>query len=186
MKKTLVFAIFALLLVLPVSTAGTVSTAETYCAGADLIQPVDMWVVGDGCHWSNQFNDTETVNIPGTATYTVTGVVHRGNPGQCQTHEVFTTTINGQTGPVVQDDADPCAETTTEEYLGTFNLVAGDTVVYMDTAAKCPPDTQANSVDLSQLCFYEDGNKEVPEFGVIGALVAVAGVAGFAVFRRKY
>lgn len=157
---------------------------EEFCKNADAVIPVDLSVVGEDCHWSNKISDTENINIPQADNYYVTGIVERGNPGQCQTKEEFTLEMNGQTGPVAQDDADPCIITTREQYVGTFDLDAGNQPVNMRTAAKCPPDETPNSVKVTALCLYNSDN-DVPEFGLIGAALAVAAIGGFVIFRRR-
>lgn len=159
---------------------------EDHCKDAEFVVSTQMWVTGDGCHHSGQTQDTILIDIPETKKYYVTGSVYRGNADQCQPSEEFYVEMNGQTGPVVEDEADPCSPPmTTEEYLGTFDLEAGQEMLYMNTAAKCPPDTSANSVDLTQICFYDD--EEIPEFGAIAASIALIGaVAGFFIFRRKH
>lgn len=179
MNKLLVYAILAALLIV------SVSATEQICPGADFVEQVDMWVVGDDCHHSDKTTDSAIVDVPKTAVYYVTGVVNRGNPDQCQTNEAFYLENDGQLGSIVQDDSDPCAIFHGEEYVGTFSLSTGQEVFNMNTASKCPPDVHANSVDVETLCFYEEGDGEVPEFGMIGAAIVVATIAGIVIFKRK-
>ena len=157
---------------------------DDFCKNADAVIPVDLSVVGDGCHWSGKITDSEDINIAQTDEYYMTGIVKRGNPGQCQTKEEFYLNIEGQQGPVAKDDADPCAMTVEEQYVGTFNLDKGIQTVNMYTAAKCPPDQTANSVEVTALCLY-NGSNDVPEFGFVGAIIAVVAVGGFVIFRKR-
>lgn len=158
------------------------------CEGADFIVQTDLDVAGDGCHWKGQISDSEEIYFPSSATYTIRGIAERGSPSDfpdyCQDQERFHIEVNGQSGPIVEDDPESCAITLTEEYLGTFQIEEGIQTVNMYTDAECPPDKEANSVHVDTLCFYEDG--EIPEFGAIAASVALIGaIAGFFILRRK-
>ena len=89
--------------------------------------------------------------------------MHRGNPDQCQIKEEFYTTINGVEGPTVTDKENPCGEATLWEPLGTFPFTAGSNTIHMTTAAHCPPDTHANSVEMSELCIRYETTTTIPQ-----------------------
>ena len=121
---------------------------------------VDMSVVGLNCDNSWKIVDYETVSAPLEGIYRVTGEVHRGFPGQCQANEDFYLRIHGENGPETEDDANPCAVSVRWDYLGDFHLNQGSNTIAMITAAQCPPDTTANSVELERICI-----EYVPECG---------------------
>lgn len=162
---------------------------EDFCRGADAIIPVDLVVVGDDCHHSDRTTDSEMITIPDSKQYYMTGVVKRGDfsdyPDNCQDNEAFYAEINGQQGPTVADDPASCTVFYGEEYIGTFDLEAGDEVLSINTVAACPPDDSPESVHMDYVCLYGDGDNEVPEFGLIGAIVAAAAIAGFVIYKRK-
>lgn len=161
---------------------------EEICENADVVIPVDLGVVGEDCHWSNKISDTENINIPASGEYYATGYVERGDisdyPDYCQDQESFYISIEGQNGPEVEDDAESCKVFRGEQHIGNFNLDAGLNKVDMYTTAKCPPDESPNSVRVKAICLYSEDN-EVPEFGIIGAVLAVAAIGGFVIFRRR-
>ncbi len=123
----------------------------------------EMWVVGDGCYSPERTTDSQTITVPVSGNHEVLGLVHRGNPDQCQIKEEFYTTINGVDGPVVTDKENPCDEVTLWEPLGTFPFNEGSNTVHMTTAAHCPPDEHANSVDMSELCIRYETTTTIPE-----------------------
>jgi uncharacterized repeat protein (TIGR01451 family) len=141
-------------------------TPTVTCDGADYQIPVHandddnepMWVVGDGC-WTplgvltyrNQ--DFTNINVP-AGNYAVKGIARRGNPGQSQTNESYFLEINSVKGATSTDDIDPDAQSLRLDVLGNFDFNGGGDTVYMNTAAKCPPDTHANSVEVEKLCLW--------------------------------
>ena len=127
------------------------------CVGADYEYDVDMWVVGENCHGSKHYNDTAAIDVPLKAAYLVKGEVHRGSIRHCQANEDFYIEIDGQIGPETEDDIDPCAISVRIDEFGEFNLTSGMNDVIMHTAAACPPDNSANSVDLKKICLYRIG-----------------------------
>jgi len=143
---------FAVLLAL--SASSVTASDEATCEGADLTFDVSIWTVGIDCHSSNRIQDSTVIDVPVAGTHKLNGIVSRGHPGQCQINEAFTITINGDTGPVAEDDADACAETVHPDFLGEFNFNEGANTVIMDTAAECPPDKKANSVSVRTLCIF--------------------------------
>ena len=160
----------------------------TVCEGADFVVETDLGVTGVDCHWKGQTYDSEDVSIPEDGTWTIKGLVERGSPSDlpdhCQSGERFHIGVDGLSGPIVEDDPDPCAITLTEEYLGTFPMEAGTEKINMYTDATCPPYTEAESVHVDTLCFYKEG--DIPEFGAIAASVALIGaIAGFFILRKR-
>ncbi len=127
------------------------------CINAAYVYDVDMWVVGEGCHYTNKIQDSVSINVPVANVYSVKGAVIRGKEGSCQTNEAFYLEINGKKGPTASDDSNPCAVTSKLDDLGVFDLSAGTINVAMHTASKCPPDTHPNSVGLRKICLYSGG-----------------------------
>ena len=146
----------------------------------------NMGVVGYGCnnYWPNE-NSAWVWMSGGTETYDVYGYVIRGRSDDCQTNEDFFLTIAGINGPETEDDADACASSERLEFLGTFPLNHGWNKIKMTSAAVCPPDKTANSVDLYKLC-VAPVPPSAPEFPTPLAAVAVFALApGIAYVARK-
>jgi len=156
MRKSLLLISATLFLLL----IGFVQATE--CADADYVFEETMWVVGDGCHNSNRISDSMFVDVE-EGRYYVEGLISRGNVGQCQTNEDFFLEINSDFGPDTEDDLDACAISTRMEYLGIFDFTQDSNEIIIHTAAQCPPDTYANSVDLTKICLYLE--EEEPECG---------------------
>ncbi len=112
----------------------------------------NIGVVGYGCnyYWPNQISTKVKINEAGT--YDVYGYVIRGQSRDCQASEDFFLSIAGIDGPVSEDDAHACASSVRLDFLGTFPLEEGKNLITMTSAANCPPDRTANSVELERLC----------------------------------
>jgi len=181
MKKT----IATIMMLIAITTIATAQPAGTIC---DLYINLDpnMWVVGDGCHNSDRTTDSQAITVPEAGNHQVIGLVHRGNPDQCQLKEEFYTTINGVNGSIVTDKENPCGEATLWEPLGTFPFTTGDNTIHMTTAAQCPPDELANSVEMTELCIIYEDIPEAPEFSSLAiALAALLTTPAFAYLLVK-
>jgi len=182
-KKFLVVMILIASLSTINSTTAT-DDQDIYCDGADLIFPTDMWVTGVNCHQDGQVTDSEIIDVPVEGRHNVYGVVHRGNPGQCQTNEDFYLEVNSEFGPETEDDLDPCAQTIREDYLGEFYFDPGENEVIMHTASICPPDVHPNSVDIRDICVYY--GEEIPEFSALtGGIATILSIGLILLFRKR-
>lgn len=116
--------------------------------------PVDLSVRGEGCEITSKTQDSKTFPLQLAGNYDVDAYAIRGESGKCntQTNESFTARIGGNTGPIAEDDADECTISSRNQYVGTFELVAGDNTVAIKTSSQCPPDNSPNSVKVSHLC----------------------------------
>ena len=95
------------------------------------------------------------ITVSKAGRYTVHGVAVRGQPdrSQAQKYENYYIEINGQEGVKEErDDTDPYAYSVRLEYLGDFNMRAGNNLLVMHTLTTCPPAESANSVSLRKLC----------------------------------
>src|SRR3989344_2079045 len=155
LKILTIALIFLSSLFIITNVSAVCNTPECLCEGADLIIPVNMIVTGEGCYKENLSIATSQISITETADYEVYGIIQRGNPNQTQTNEAFYLIINGKQGPTSLDDTDPAAITLRREFLLYQYLTQGSHTVTMHTAAQCPPDKTANSVDLTHLCLYK-------------------------------
>jgi len=151
MKITQNIIIVLLVLVIAINVS---AQDEQFCLGADQVIDVDLWVAGDGCLPCCQ-TDEEHHYVAESGRYEVRGVVHRGNPDQCQTDEDFFLSVEGQEGPTKYDHSDPCLEKTEEMVLGDFYLRSGFNQFQLNTASRCPPDIHPNSVDITKICIYK-------------------------------
>ncbi len=163
MNKTnlLLIAILALSL-FSISSASASLDPQVACEDADLVIPVNLNVVGVDCHNSNKTLDSIAIQVPSSGEYTIKGIVERGKLGQKQKNEAFFLEILGSKGPTAEDDAGEDAITSRLDFLGIFNLPSGSVNVEMKTSSICPPDTDANSVDLTYICLYKENN-ETPD-----------------------
>lgn len=134
---------------------------EVGCDGADIEFPVDLYVVGSNCDTGNPSYDSELVNMSLSGTYEVYTVAHRNalddDSTYGQDHEEFTIRVNESVeGPVVLDQPDGIVWNL--QNAGTFDFVAGNNTVHMDTAYDCveaDDPNGRNSVTVTRLCLHE-------------------------------
>ncbi|MDO8508255.1 MAG: hypothetical protein Q7S27_01070 [Nanoarchaeota archaeon] len=92
--------------------------------------------------------------------YEIYSKVLRGSANQQQTNESFFIEINNIQGPISTDDSQPDLISERIDFSGSFDLSAETHTIKIKTAANCPPDKTANSVEIKTLYIFPIENNE--------------------------
>ncbi len=126
-------------------------------ADTDIVVNLNLDVCGKNCGCGpGAEQDSSVVSVLSGGIYNVTSnITYSGN---CQLNESAYLSVNGVDGPIAWDDpynsSLPPDSIDLEKlvFLGQFNFNAGDNEVNLTSAVECPPETDANSVHLRNLC----------------------------------